>query len=308
MAGRRRICVIGGVNVDIAGLPDAKLIPGDSNPGSVSLSLGGVGRNIAESISRLGADVSLVTLLGDDLYADWIRNGCDRAAIDLSLSGVLKGMPSGIYLCVNDEHGNLTAAVSDMRLCDAISPAFLASRLAMINAFEAVVIDANLPAATIRWLADYVKVPIAADPVSVKKADRLQDVLPALTLRKPNLPEAMKLLQSDEPEKEPVAFAEELAAAGVQNVMLTMGSRGAFYANAHISGHQPCLTGTIVSTNGCGDAALSASLMALLEGRDLREAALIGQAASSICARSPKAVNPEMTWDAVCELAFQHQS
>ena len=65
-------------------------------------------------------------------------------------------------------------------------------------------------------------------------------------------------------------------------------------------------TGTIVSTNGCGDAALSASLMALLEGRDLREAAQIGQAASSICARSPKAVNPEMTWDAVRELAFQH--
>ena len=293
--------------MDIAGFPDAKIIPGDSNPGHVSLSLGGVGRNIAESLVHLGAKVFLVTLLGDDLYADWIRRGCERAGIDLSLSGEMKGMSSGMYLCVNDEQGNLTAAISDMRLCDAITPTFLADRLPAINASDAVVVDANLPVATLRWIADHVKVPIAADPVSVKKADRLRDILPAIMLLKPNLPEAIRILGSDETTMDPSSAAKSLAAAGVQNVMLTMGGEGAFYANHSVSGHQPCLTESVVSTNGCGDAALAASFLAILKGYDLRKAALLGQAASAICARSPKAVNPEMTWDAVCELAFQHE-
>ncbi len=306
MGKRFRVCVVGGVNVDIAGLPDAGLLAGDSNPGQVSLSLGGVGRNIAESLARLGAEVSLVTLLGDDLYADWIRKGCARAGIDLSLSGEMKGMPSGIYLCVNDEHGNLAAAISDMRLCDAISPTFLADRLEALNAADAVVLDANLPAATLRWLADYIRVPLAADPVSVKKADRLSDILPALTLLKPNLPEAARLTGTDLRS----AYAAEAAAriltgSGARNVLVTLGGRGVWYADANQHGLQPCLTGSVVSTNGCGDASLSAGLMALLEGRDIREAALLGQAAAAICARSPKAVNPEMTWSAVCELAFR---
>ena len=301
-----RICVVGGVNVDIAGFPDAKLLTGDSNPGQVSLSLGGVGRNIAESLARLGAEVKLVTLLGDDLHADWIRKGCARAGIDLSLSGVMEGMPSGMYLCVNDEQGNLCAAISDMRLCDAITPVFLADRLPALNAADAVVLDANLPAATLRWLADYVHVPMAADPVSVKKAGRLRDILPALTLLKPNYPEALTLLELQGDGTDPLYAAEALAHSGVQNVMLTLGGQGVCYANAYVSGRQPCLTGPVVSTNGCGDASLAAGLLAVLEGRDIREAALLGQAAASICARSPKAVNPEMTWSAVCELALRH--
>ena len=305
MAGSCNICVVGGVNVDITGLPNDKLLSGDSNPGQVSLSLGGVGRNIAESLARLGANVRLVTLLGDDLHAEWIRRGCEHAGIDLSLSGVSEGMPSGMYLCVNDERGNLCTAISDMRLCDAITPAYLADRLPALNSADAVVLDANLPEITLRWLADAVHVPLAADPVSVKKALRLRGILPSLTLLKPNQPEALTILNSHEDEHDPLSIAKALTERGVRNVLMTLGSQGVCYADTHLSGFQPCLTGPVVSTNGCGDASLSAGLLAVLEGRDIREAALLGQAAAAICARSPKAVNPEMTWDAVCDLAFR---
>ena len=298
------ICVVGGVNVDITGLPDTALLLGDSNPGQVTLSPGGVGRNIAESLARLGAEVSLVTALGSDIHADWLRASCERAGISLALAETVRGMPSGAYLCVNGERGDLCAAISDMRVCEAITPAWLASRLPALNRSDAVVLDANLPEATIRWLADYVRPPLAADTVSVKKAGRLRGALPALFLLKPNLPEAAILSgTASEGENAPSLAAEALIGAGVRNVMMTLGNRGAWYADANRSGRQPCLTGPIVSTNGCGDASLSAALLALLRGKDLSEAALLGQAAAAICARSPKAVNPEMTWSAICELA-----
>ncbi|MBQ5973711.1 MAG: carbohydrate kinase family protein, partial [Oscillospiraceae bacterium] len=261
-----RVCVVGGVNVDLAGLPDTLLKMGDSNPGRVTVSPGGVGRNIAESLARLGAEVHLVTAFGDDMYADWLRAGCERAGIALDLAETVKGTPSGTYLCLNDEQGNLCAAVSDMRVCESITPSRLAGRLPALNRADAVVVDANLPEATIRWLVDYVRVPMAADTVSVKKARRLRDALPSLALLKPNLPEACALAETDpDAEDAPARAARALTAAGVRSVMITLGGRGVWYADANRAGLQPCLTRAIVSTNGCGDASLSAALLALLE-------------------------------------------
>ena len=49
--------VVGGVNVDIGGRSHAKLVAADSNPGKVSVSLGGVGRNIAHNMALMGVDV-----------------------------------------------------------------------------------------------------------------------------------------------------------------------------------------------------------------------------------------------------------
>ena len=53
--------VVGGVNVDICGRSFAPLVEADSNPGVVSSSLGGVGRNIAHNMSLMGLDVRLLT-------------------------------------------------------------------------------------------------------------------------------------------------------------------------------------------------------------------------------------------------------
>ena len=67
------VYVIGGVNMDISGTPAAPLRAGDSNPGRITLSPGGVGRNIAENLRLLGRKVSLITIMGEDTYAGVIR-------------------------------------------------------------------------------------------------------------------------------------------------------------------------------------------------------------------------------------------
>ena len=75
------VAVVGGVNVDIAGTRDTKLLSGDSNPGRVTVTLGGVGRNIAENLSRLGNRVQLITALGGDAHAARVQESCESLGI-----------------------------------------------------------------------------------------------------------------------------------------------------------------------------------------------------------------------------------
>ena len=78
--------VFGGINMDIWGRPAGALVPKDSNPGTVSLRPGGVGRNIAHDLRLLGLEVSLVAAIGGDIYATAISESCLALGIDLSLS------------------------------------------------------------------------------------------------------------------------------------------------------------------------------------------------------------------------------
>ena len=184
------VYVIGAVNMDMSGTPFGPLRVGDSNPGWVMLSPGGVGRNIAENLRLLGRPVSLITIMGDDPYASVIREHCLNVGIDLQYSFIEPAGRTSVYLCVNEQNGDLNAAVSDMDICDELTPAKLEPLLSVLNHGAMVVADANLPEETLAWIAKNITVPIAADPVSVSKASRLRPLLSRLTLLKPNIPEA----------------------------------------------------------------------------------------------------------------------
>ena len=294
------ITVIGGINLDISGTADSKILLGDSNPGEVRTTLGGVGRNIAECLARLGARVTLLTCLGDDSHTPFIRRHCAEAGIDLADSPVIPGSRTNTYLCINDVDGDVFAAVADMGLCDRITPAFAAERLERLNASDLVVADANLPADTLTWLGEYVRAPIAADPVSVKKAERLRGCLPHLAMLKPNRPEAELL--SGRPIRGVDGLeraAEALRGEGVERVFISLGAGGVYFDDGARRGIQPCLPGAVKNTNGCGDAFLAGACIAALRGLPVKEQALWGQAASSINAESERGVSPELSLPAV---------
>lgn len=145
MNNKPYVVVIGGINCDISGTPDNALRMGDSNPGSITLTAGGVGRNIAENLVRLGCCVSLLTVLGDDANGAFLRDSCRRLGIDLSLSETVPDMHTSTYLCLNDEHGEVLAAISDMEICSMITPAMIETRLPALQKASMIVLDANLP-------------------------------------------------------------------------------------------------------------------------------------------------------------------
>ena len=181
------ICaVIGAANIDIGGFPAGRLSMRDSNPGRVRLSAGGVGRNIACNLARLGVETHLIAALGGDPFANMARADCARAGVRTDLAFEFPDAGSSVYLFIADADGDMQLAVNDMDICRRLTPEALESRIDALNAMDAVVLDANLSAEALEFLADRVTVPLLADAVSAAKAPRLLNVLPRLRALKPN--------------------------------------------------------------------------------------------------------------------------
>ena len=71
-----KVCVIGGANVDITAASAKAFRVGDSNPGKVHVSWGGVGRNIAHNLVLLGDEVELLTIFGGGVFGPVIVKAC----------------------------------------------------------------------------------------------------------------------------------------------------------------------------------------------------------------------------------------
>ena len=296
------VTVVGGVNMDIGGWPAEVPVMGDSNPGTVGMSLGGVGRNIAHNMSLLGLDVRLVTAFGEDLYAQKIAASCGELGIDISHSPVIPEGRTSTYLFITDEKGDMALAVSDMDIYRHLTPRLLAQRQKLLNASQVVVLDTNIPADSIAWLADACPAPIFADPVSTAKAVKLKPVLGKLHTLKPNRLEAELLSGvaiTDEASLHRAADA--LLSTGLRRVFISLGSDGVFAADHSGRLHLPVLSGNMVNTTGCGDAFMAAIAWAWLRGTDLADTARAGLAAAAIAMEGPETINPAMSEAALLE-------
>ena len=294
----RRVTVVGGANTDICGRPSHALVRHDSAPGRVSVTHGGVGRNIACDLARLGVRTRLVTALGDDGFGASVREGCLSCGVDMSLTRVVPGARSSVYLYLSDEKGEMDAAVSDMELMAALTPAYLRSHLDEIDDADAVVLDGNLPAETIAFLCESLSAPIVADPVSTAKAARFAPVLGRLAAIKPNLLEARALTGKDSAED----CVEALLRSGAGSVFLSLGGGGLLAARGEERVLLPCEKAEFVSATGAGDAATAAVVWALVHGLGLAAAARAAVAAGAITVASEEASSPQLraerlAWD-----------
>ncbi len=266
------LLVLGGLNIDIIGTPLQEPLPGDSSPGMVRMSVGGVGRNIARSLRKLGDEVQLIAPVSANWDGVFGRTDCDKLGI--GLSGALEVDISCRYLCVNGPDGDLRLAVNDMAAMERLTPEEIEARLPLINGSDLIVLDANLTEDAILRLAERAERPLVADPVSAPKAIRLRSVLNRLTAIKPNRAEAAALtgLSPDDPAE---ALAEALLRQGVRHVYLSLGARGMLYAGPEGMFAIPSGAANAVNFNGCGDAATAAIAHGLVKKLSTREIAAL---------------------------------
>ena len=285
--------VIGGANMDSCGSPAGKLIAEDSNPGAVSVRPGGVGRNIAHNLCLLGLDVSLITALGGDIFSAGLLESCRALGMDMRMARSLPERRSSTYLYVTDESGDMHVGISDMDIVESVSPEWLSQHIARINRADAVVIDANLPEASIAYLAANCTAPMIADPVSTVKALRLKSILPRLRAIKPNALEAAALTGEQEPER----AAKALLRAGVKQVYVSLGPDGILAAQGESLIRLPCENRPVVNTTGAGDAATAAIVWAGVHGLDLASTAAAALRAGAITAACPDTNSPGLCLD-----------
>lgn len=304
MHTRPYVVVIGGINLDIQGKCLDSYRAADSNPGRLSILPGGVGRNIAENLARLGVAVELLSVLGDDAAAASLEKSCAGLEIGLSSTLRLKEAASCQYLCLLDSDGRLAGAVAAMEAMDRLLPSHLESWGSLLDQAAILVVDANVPEVSIDWLAERYhgkegRPLLGLDPVSVAKAPRGRASLSAFDFAKPNRDEAA-ILAGDSPGSDRSARqrAEALRGRGLGEVFMSLESEGLLAAGseAWMAVRSPRLAGAFEmrSSSGAGDAACAAIAWGLLGGRDLPSRAALALAASVITCASESTVNPAM--------------
>ncbi|XVX19499.1 PfkB family carbohydrate kinase [Actinomycetota bacterium] len=306
--------VVGGAVMDIKGHSAAPAVLHTSNPGQTHTAPGGVGRNIAENIARLGSAVELIAPLALDPMGEQVRAATAAAGVGvrhlLSTSSA-----TGTYLAILDDLGELIAGIADMRATDTLTPDDLDPVTTVITAADLVVAEGNLPADVIGRVLDLAAaggVPVVIEPVSVAKAARLSPALsdgrPVLAIT-PNLDELAALVGVEDPaalahEAGVLDAAAVLHGRGVEHVWVRRGTAGSLLVSRD---------GTVVriaaptvealDVTGAGDSMTGGFVHALLRGDDPLAAAVFGQAAAGLTVQSPETVRPDITEAAVDALA-----
>jgi len=283
--------VIGGVNMDIWGRPTGALVMHDSCPGSVRMTPGGVARNIAHNLRLLGTEVTFVSAMGDDLIGQSLMDSCRDLGFHMEHTLVKPGAHSSAYLFITEAGGDMCAAVNDMDICAALTPAFFEALLPKLKGHSALVLDANLPAESLGWLCNRSRMPVYADTVSAAKAGRLLPHLKRLRALKTNTLEAAALSG----EKDPERAAEKLAKLCPGRVFVSLGADGMIAAERGKIHYLPAYETEVINSTGAGDAAAAAIVWADQRGFDLIASAQLAQLAGSITCRSDRANNPELS-------------
>lgn len=300
---RKYVTVIGGANIDITGSPYYNLNPNDSNPGKTIMSLGGVARNIAENLSRMGVDIEFITVLGDDLYSNEIKDSCNELNISLKHSQTISGERTSTYLCITNELGEMQLAISDMEIYENITPSYLEENLDMINDGVVCIADTNITQESLNYLMDNCKVPIFIDTVSTNKTEKIKNVLHNIHTLKPNIIEAeilsgMKIVSMEDLEKATDLIIDK----GVKNIFVTLGPKGVYYTDGKTKGSILPVSTEIINTTGAGDSYLAAVTWAYLNGFDIEQSAKAGLAASSICIRSNMTVSQDISAESIINI------
>ena len=304
LSERPYIIVIGAANMDIAGRPDSSLVAGDSNPGKVTMSFGGVGRNIAHNLALLDGDVRLLTAFGEDYRARELKEGCLDCGIDIDASITVPGASTSTYLFIMDEQGEMQEAINDMQIYEYVTPERIEERLDIIQHAAACVIDTNLPQQTIEFIAKNVTCPIFCDPVSSIKAQKLKKVLGKIHTLKPNHLEAEALSGikiTDNASLE--AAAHELLATGLKRIFISLGEKGLFCADHEKTILLPLLPAKLVNMTGAGDAIMAGVTWAYTQGMTLEQTGLVGLAASTMAVEGENTINEQLNVEEVIKRA-----
>lgn len=295
------VVVIGGANMDVKARSARAAVAATSNPGHAVMAAGGVGRNVAENLARLGTRTHLVAAIGSDALGDQVLATTSGAGVHVDHVR-RSARATGTYTAVLDADGELVVAVADMAATDELAPAQVDAARDLIAAAGSVVLDGNLAGPTLALALDLAAAAgtrVVVEPVSVPKAAGIAPLLVAerpVHVVTPNRDELAAL--TDRPTRtarQVEQAARSLHERGVELVWVRLGPRGSLLSTAEGTTPLDSVPADVVDVTGAGDAMLAAFCHALLDGADPVEAAAYGHAAAALTVASPHTVRPDLT-------------
>lgn len=294
-----KIYVIGGANVDIQGSSVQGIIPGDSNIGHISYSFGGVGRNIAENLALLGTKPVFVSVFGNDSTGTDMYRYCEAVGMDLSYS-VKTNHVSSTYLAVMDEKNDMVVAINDMHILDLFTVESVKPVMEKIGPEDYLVLDTNVSEEVLEYCTAHSKAPVAVDPISTVKAEKIAPYLSRVDLFKPNKLEAEHLSGiSITDEKSAADAVQYFLDKGVKNIVISLGRDGSAGGNAEGIFRLRHPFTAMKNATGAGDSFIAALVYARWQGKNLEEAVKFACAAASVTVESVFTVSENMNYENV---------
>lgn len=295
----RPIVVIGSAALDAKAKAITELSPEGSVPGEIRLAVGGVARNIAESLARFELPTLLVTAVGDDSVGDYILETTARAGVDVSYALRIPHERTGAYLAMLHHDGKRAWSIDDMAVMTHLTPDLIYDHADLFQNARTVVLDNNLPLEsleTVIHICNEANVSICADPTSRFLAHRFKPLLNRFNLMTPNQREAEVLCDTTiATVDDALLAARKLVRGGLKMAMITMGDMGVVYATANERGHVAAPLVDVTDLTGGSDAMTAAVVYALVNDIPVDEAVRLGVTAAMLTITSSDTVRRDLS-------------
>ena len=287
--------IIGAAIVDIPLSPvTADIFTARSTPlERITMGLGGDAANEAMVLARLGHSPALVSVVGNDVPGDFVRQTLSRSGVDISTLAVREGLDTGINIVLvrpDGERSFITSRSGSLRrlslpdILPALDSPILES--AKVACLASLFVSPMLTLEDTAALFDALKargLTVCADTTRPKQGETLREAGEALSRLDyffPNLDEAKALTG----QKEPDAMADAFLDCGMKHVALKLGGKGCLLASRDERHHIPAVPGVrCVDTTGAGDTFAGAFIASILEGRSFADCSRFANAAASLC-------------------------
>jgi ribokinase len=280
----KKIVVVGSSNTDMIIQLKRLPKPGETIVGGVfTTAAGGKGANQAVAAVRAGGDVTFICRIGSDMFGDTSLKGFVNDRLDIS--GIIRDEkePSGVALIFVDEKGENSIAVAP-GANGRLLPADIHKMKSLIAGADILLMQLEIPLETVEAAAKIAvenNVQIILNPAP---AQHLSDsLLEKISIITPNETEAEILTGvSVNNETDAEKAAKVLMQKGVDTVIITLGSKGAFAFNKTFKEVIPSYKVKAVDTTAAGDVFNGALTVALSDGKNLKEAILFANAAAAL--------------------------
>jgi ribokinase len=277
------IIVIGSANTDMVVKASKLPLPGETIlGGTFFMNAGGKGANQAVAAARLDGNVTLVTKVGNDIFGKQTIEGLQKENINTDHVFVDEEAPSGTALIMVNDQGENCIVVAPGANANLL-PADI-EKVKNITEADIILMQLEIPMETIAAVVKNAKAnhqKVILNPAPAQNLD--DELLNGLFLIIPNETEASLLTGITVDDEATASLAARLFLyKGVQNVIITLGSRGAFFQNNNLRFKIDAPMVQAMDTTAAGDTFSGALAVAITENMDWKNAIRFAVEAASI--------------------------
>jgi ribokinase len=278
-----KIIVIGSANTDMVVKASKLPLPGETIlGGTFFMNAGGKGANQAVAAARLDGNVTLVTKVGNDIFGKQTIEGLQKENINTDHVFVDEEAPSGTALIMVNDQGENCIVVAPGANANLL-PADI-EKVKNITEADIILMQLEIPMETIAAVVKNAKAnhqKVILNPAPAQNLD--DELLNGLFLIIPNETEASLLTGITVDDEATASLAARLFLyKGVQNVIITLGSRGAFFQNNNLRFKIDAPMVQAMDTTAAGDTFSGALAVAITENMDWKNAIRFAVEAASI--------------------------